>query len=90
MKDMTEPEVIAAIRADHLQADISEHEGTDDVIHWDRAWVDTGGMAWGPGPYLKVPITLSDRHDGMGGEEIVRRVHAPERLRKKLAERWKR
>lgn len=56
---MTAADVIAAIRAKHLKANIAKFEddpglwGTPD---WDRAHVDPGGTIFGPGPYLKVPI----------------------------------
>jgi hypothetical protein len=75
---MSAQEIIAAIRQTHLKANIRHFENHPDaVIHWDRAWVDPGGTIFGPGPYLKVPITWD-------GEDIVQRVYAPARLRRRL------
>ena len=70
---MTDAEVIAAIRANHLKASWPH------PVHWDQAWVDPGGTIWGEGPYLKVPVG----HDG-----VVVRVYPPERLRKRLNTLW--
>jgi hypothetical protein len=90
---MSDAEIVAAIRAHHLKANIGwvESLGRDPVhsggmpitIHWDRAWVDKGGTVFGEGPYLHVPIT------GYWGdnEETVHRVYPPARLRRKLARR---
>lgn len=97
--------IVAAIRANHLKANIDEHEGNPfapkqtSEIHWEKAWVDPGGTIFGPGPYLKVPITLHfDPPVDLRGlhpklkdfapyssDEITVRVYAPERLRRKLA-----
>lgn len=82
---MTDSEVIAAIRANHLKANIDKFErepekwGTPD---WGAAWVDPGGTIFGGGPYLKVPIR--------GGEwnDTVQRVYAPARLQRQLARKW--
>jgi hypothetical protein len=79
---LSDAEVIAAIQANHLKANISAYEEGmhDAVVHWDRAYLDS----MGPGSlYAHVPITLTDISD-----EIVVRVYPPERLRKRLAQRW--
>ena len=57
---MTDAEVLAAIQANHLKANISSYEeGMDGaVIHWDQAWIDPG-FGGDSGPYAKVPITLN-------------------------------
>ena len=80
---MNDEDVIAAIRANHLKANIGWFEqGTEcAVIHWERATVDPGGTIFGLGPYLKVPVTWN-------GETIPRRVYAPARLRRRLAKLW--
>jgi hypothetical protein len=75
---MTDAEVIAAIRKDHLKANIAEYE-SHYAVHWDRARVDPGGTIFGPGPYLKVPVSY-------GGDELVIRVYPPARLRRRLAQ----
>lgn len=93
---MTDKQVIAAIRATHLKANIGWIEdqgrrpkhswnGQPIRIHWPRAWLDPGGTVFGDGPYLHVPIT------GYWGEpdETVHRVYPPARLRRQLAKRWK-
>lgn len=79
MGGMTGAEVIAAIRAKHLKANVSHLPA--DALEWDSAWVDAGGGIFGEGPYLKVPIR---------GHEcgLVVRVYAHERLRKRLARDW--
>lgn len=76
--------IVAAIRAHHLKANILGHEQAGNAIHWDRAWVDPGGTIFGNGPYAKVPVTFHDAPPGPENE-IVIRVYAPERLRRKLA-----
>jgi hypothetical protein len=91
---MSDSEVIAAIRACHLKANIGwiedmgrrpKHQnGRPIVIHWDQAWVDPGGTIFGHGPYLHVPITNYWSED----EETVHRVYAPARLQRRLAKRW--
>lgn len=78
---MSEQEVIAAIRANHLKANIDQFEREPEKLgtpQWDKAWVDPGGTIFGPGPYLKVPI--------VGGEwdGTVQRVYPPARLRRRL------
>jgi hypothetical protein len=80
---VTDAEVIAAIRQRHLKANIAECERLGLRICWDRATVDPGGTVFGHGPYLKVPV--QERHE----DEYVIRVHAPARLRRRLAREWK-
>ena len=93
-----EAEIVAAIRANHLKANIDVHEnnllvaeGQHATVHWDRAFVDRGGTVFGLGPYAKVPITLRfDPPWKVAGrmvteDEITVRVYPPERLRRKLA-----
>jgi len=76
-------EIVAAIRASHLKG--SGVEGTDRIVHWDRAFVDPGGtIPFGLGPYAKVPITLLTEN-GQPIDEITVRVYPPERLRRRLA-----
>lgn len=82
---MTDAQVIAAIRKNHLKANISKFE--DDPKFWGRpmwsqAWLDGGGTIFGPGPYVKVPIKGGD-FDG-----TVQRVYAPARLQRRLAKLW--
>ena len=82
---MTDADVIAAIRANHLKANIAVIERDPDaVIYWDRASVDPGGTIFGPGPYLKVPILWP----WFSSYETVRRVYPPARLRRRLAKQW--
>lgn len=84
-QEMTAADVIAAIRANHLKANIAQFEADPDYWgrpDWERAWVDPGGSIFGPGPYVKVPIVGGD-HDG-----TVHRVYAPARLRRQLARKW--
>lgn len=87
---MTHAEVIAAIRRDHLKANIGwieamvpppKHRNGNPIhVHWDRAWVDEGGTVFGAGPYLHVPIMNYWSTD----EETVHRVYPPARLRRRL------
>ena len=91
---MTDADVIAAIRANHLKANIGWIEdmganpthstGAPIVLHWDRAWLDPGGTIFGSGPYVKLPIT------GYWGthEETTHRVYPPARLQRRLAKHW--
>lgn len=72
---MTDAEVIAAIRKCHLKANIADYE--HDTVWWAGATVDRGGTIFGPGPYLKVPVTNQ-------GITITIRVYPPARLRRKL------
>lgn len=82
---LTDADVIAAIRANHLKANIGWCERKRSVtLHWDRAWVDPGGTYFGGGPYLKLPIT---NYWGEG-EETVHRVYPPARLMRRLAKIW--
>lgn len=87
MSPLTDADVLAAIRARHLKANIAGHEqSARSVVHWEKAWVDPGGTIFGPGPYAKVPISFIDEDDGWS---IVVRVYPPERLRKRLAKQWR-
>lgn len=94
---MSDADVVAAIKANHLKANISGYEAGIDgaVIHWDRAWIDPG-FGGDSGPYAKVPITLHwDPPILAAGmtfdtDEIVVRVYPPERLRRRLAKEWAR
>lgn len=86
-RTMTDADVITAIRRHHLKANIAAWEGYR-YTHWNRATVDSGGTIFGPGPYVKLPITL--RHRGRVVDELVIRVYPPERLRRRLAAAWKR
>ena len=84
---MTDAEVLDAIRAKHLKGIIGWYEEHPEQgrIRWDEAWIDPGfGLT--SGPYAHVPITLlaNDRPC----DEVVYRVRAPERLRRRLAAKW--
>lgn len=93
---MTDQDVVAAIRANHLKANIGWIEdlgptpmhssGVPIVLHWERAWLDPGGTIFGHGPYVKLPIT------GYWGtdEETTHRVYPPARLQRQLAKKWAR
>jgi len=87
---VTDADVIAAIRADPLGINVAEIE-THSRLLWEEAWVDPGGVAWGPGPYLKVPVVPLDEARPWRDVESARvlRVYAPERLRRKLAKQWR-
>ena len=75
---LTNAEVIAWIRRDHLKA---HFPGTP---LWDLATVDSGvASIFGSGPYLHVPVDMDD------GDRLWIRVHAPARLRRRLAARWR-
>lgn len=52
---MTDAEVIAAIRAKHLKANIANFEADGFEMQWDKAYLDPGGTIFGPGPYVKLP-----------------------------------
>jgi hypothetical protein len=80
---MTDHEVIDAIRANHIKANLSNSPRLRH--HWDRAWVDPGGSIFGLGPYVKLPVDEGDETT-----ETTIRVYAPERLRKRLAAKWER
>lgn len=78
---MSRQEIIAAIRANHLKANIDKFDRDPafwGAPQWDKAWVDDGGTIFGPGPYLHVPIVGGD-FDG-----TVQRVYPPARLRRRL------
>ncbi len=82
---LTDAQVIAAIRANHLKANIDRFEREPERCGrpvWERAWIDPGGTIFGVGPYLKVPI------EGGEWDGCVQRVYAPARLRVRLARRW--
>lgn len=80
---LTSAEVLAIIREKHLKASLRWfHKQPGVVIHWDRAWLDPGGVIFGLGPYAKVPVTLTDN------DQRVIRVHVAEPLRKRLARLW--
>lgn len=82
---MSDAEVIAAIRANHLKANIWHFEADPERWGrpaWERAWIDGGGTIFGAGPYLKVPI------EGGEWDGTTRRVYAPARLRRRLAKMW--
>jgi hypothetical protein len=73
---VTSADVIAAIRRQHLKANIDREPPR--TRRWAEAWVDPGGTIFGSGPYVKLPLA-----DGR-----VIRVHPPARLRRQLAARW--
>lgn len=84
---MTDADVVAAIRANHLKANIDQFEREPKrwgAPQWDKAWLDPGGSIFGPPncPYVKVPIS--------GGEwdGTVQRVYAPSRLRRRIQRLW--
>jgi hypothetical protein len=82
-RPMTDADVLAAIRANHIKANIAHYEAGQEraVIHWDRAWLDgVGGSI-----YAKVPITSPEWGDD---DEIVVRVRPPARLLSRIAARW--
>ncbi len=83
---MSDEDVLAAIRTNHLKANIASYEAGQEgaVVRWEDAWLDPGGTIFGPGPYAKVPIDFGDP-----GWNIVIRVYPPERLRERLAARWR-
>lgn len=81
---MTDRQVVAAIRRNHLKANISHFESDPrrwGRPQWSKAWVDCGGTIFGDGPYLHVPIK--------GGEwdGTVQRVYPPARLGRWLRRR---
>lgn len=80
---MTEVEIVTAIRKNHLKANIDFFEKHRKFkIHWDLASVDPGGTTlFGPGPYLKVPVTYRWLATN---EELFVRVYPPARLRRRL------
>lgn len=86
---MTNAEVIAAIRANHLKANIDQFERNPRFWgrpQWRTAWIDPGGTIFGDGPYLKVRI----KGGRAGWDDTVRRVYPPARLRRRLARLWDR
>jgi hypothetical protein len=84
---LTDAEVIAAIRADHLRANIAVPIYTRH--YWDEATVDPGGSIFGPGPYVKLPVDMLIQAGSDATERVVIRVYAPERLRRRLAKSWR-
>jgi hypothetical protein len=83
---VTTRQVIAAIRRQHLRANIAPCERNPRQWgrpEWARAVVDPGRTIFGPGPYLHVPI----RGGELDGMWI--RVYPPERLRRQLAAAWR-
>jgi hypothetical protein len=98
---MTDAEVIAAIRARHLKANIAEFERAGFEMQWELAYLDPGGTIFGPGPYVKLPCRKQyERTDiaffrGFGlklgaddWDERVIRVYPPKRLRERLRREW--
>lgn len=94
---MTDAEVVAAIRRQHLKANINDPFIVSQ--DWDAATVDAGGTVFGAGPYVKLPVEFRTTHftfrDGIcekaheGRDTAVIRVYAPERLRRRLARDWR-
>ena len=84
---MGDREVIDAIRARHLKANIDYYESKPGwyTLRWEAAWLDPGGSIFGPGPYVKLPV---DIHEPDCTDDAVIRVYAPARLRRRLAARW--
>lgn len=81
---MTDAEVIAAIRATHLKANIADYEADETwTIHWDQATVQSSDTIFGDAPYLRVPVTTWVIDDPR-----VVRVHAPARLLRRLRDAW--
>lgn len=86
---MTDADVIAAIRRQHLKANIDHWQrlvGYEEVVlRWDQATVDPGDGAslWGLGPYLHLPVDTAD-------DRVMIRVYPPARLRRRLAAKWDR
>ena len=85
---MTDQEVIAAIRQNHLKANIRDTAYVRH--HWDEAWVDPGGTIFGAGPYVKLPVDWLIRDGSDETERVVIRVYAPARLRRRLVQKWRR
>lgn len=84
---MSDADVIAAIRANHLKANISNPYY---VRHyWDKAWVDPGGTIFGAGPYVKLPVDWLWRDGSKKTVRVTIRVYPPARLRARLARAWK-
>lgn len=84
---LSDVEVIAAIRAMHLKSGIAAWEDRPDLQHWDRASLDPGGTIFGPGPYVKLPVSLL----GPLGEvcdEVTIRVFPPKHLQRRLSRQW--
>lgn len=82
---MTDVEVIAAIRRQHLKANIENHCY---VRHyWKLAWLDVGGV-FCEGPYVHLPVDWLVRKGSRQTERVTIRVFAPARLRRRLARKW--
>ncbi len=83
---MSDAEVIAAIRANHLKANIRNRCY---VRHyWDQAWLDKGGTIFGPGPYVKLPVDWLVRDGSDETDRVTIRVYPPARLRRQLTKKW--
>ncbi len=78
-ESLTDAEVIAAIRENHLTANIRDEYIVRE--YWGEATVDPGGTIFGPGPYVKLPVQRFI-------ERVVIRVYPPARLRKRLQKQW--
>jgi hypothetical protein len=85
---VTDAEVIAAIRQCHLKANIRNPYYVRH--HWADAWVDPGGTIFGPGPYVHLPVDWLVREGSDETWRVVIRVYPPARLRRRLAQRWRR
>jgi hypothetical protein len=82
---MSDNEIITAIRAQHLKKNIRAFEGKPGcTLHWRRAHVDPGGTIFGPGPYVKLPITVTARSHWGVRDELTIRVYPTARLRRRL------
>lgn len=83
---MTDRQVIAAIRQNHLKANISNPYY---VRHyWGKAWLDAGGTIFGDGPYVHLPVDWQFDDSGKT-DRVTIRVYPPARLRRRLARDWK-
>lgn len=86
-RNLTDADVIAAIRRRHLKANI---ELACYVRHyWKLAWVDVGGTIFGLGPYVHLPVDCLVRDGSRQTARVTIRVYAPARLRRRLARDWR-